>query len=94
MDVRDIAQAVRKAIQVPNLSECYHIVAQRTVSNVELANLCIRMLDSQSEIRFEGQDSSDDVDWRADGSLAEKELGFVPQYTLEDTIAWMQSEMR
>lgn len=94
VDVRDIAQAVLKAIQAPQLSECYDIVARQTVSNTELANLCIRMLDSQSEIRFEGQDSSDDVDWRADGSLAEKELGFVSQYTLEDTIAWMQSEMR
>ena len=94
VDVRDIAQAVLKAIQAPQLSECYDIVARQTVSNTELANLCIRMLDSQSEIRFEGQDSSDDVDWRSDGGLAEKELGFVPQYTLEDTIAWMQSEMR
>lgn len=94
VDVRDIAQAVRKAIQAPKLSECYHIVAQRTVSNVELAKLCIQMSGSQSDIQFEGQDSSDGVDWCADGSLAEKELGFVPQYTLEDTIAWMQSEMK
>lgn len=94
VDVRDIAQAVRKAIQAPDLSECYHIVAQRTVSNVELAKLCIQMSGSRSDIKFEGQDSSDGVDWCADGSLAEKELGFVPQYTLEDTIAWMQSEMK
>lgn len=94
VDVRDIAQAVRKAIQAPDLSECYHIVAQRTVSNVELAKLCIQMSGSQADIKFEGQDSSDGVDWCADGSLAEKELGFVPQYTLEDTIAWMQSEMK
>lgn len=94
VDVRDIAQAVLKAIQALQLSECYHIVAPQTVSNVELAKLCIQMSGSQSDIKFEGQDSSDGVDWCADGSLAEKELGFVPKYTLEDTIAWMQSEMK
>ena len=94
VDVRDIAQAVLKAIQAPQLSECYDIVASQTISNVELARLCIKTGHSRSSVEFEGVDSSDGVDWRADGCLAEKELGFVPQYTLEDTIAWMRSEMR
>lgn len=94
VDVRDIAQAVLKAIQAPQLSECYDIVASQTISNVELARLCIKTGHSRSSVEFEGVDSSDGVDWRANGCLAEKELGFVPQYTLEDTIAWMRSEMR
>lgn len=38
---------------------------------------------------FEGEDLNDAVDWRADGSLAEQELGFVPRYTLEQTLEWM-----
>lgn len=94
LDVRDIARAVFNAIHAPELSECYNIVASQTISNVELARLCIKTVHSRSSIEFEGVDFSDGVDWCADGSLAEKELGFVPQYTLEDTIAWMQSEIK
>lgn len=94
VDVRDIAYAVLRTIQAPKLAECYNIVAQHTVSNIELAQHCIRMAGTQSKIILEGKDPNDGIDWRADGSLAEKELGFVPQYTVEDTIAWMQSEMK
>ena len=89
VDARDIAEAVALCLKAENLSPCYHIVSPYTISNKELAERCIRATKSDSEIVFEGLDTADSVDWRADGGLAERELGFVPQYTLEQTIEWM-----
>ena len=79
-------------MKASKLEPCYNIVAAETISNEELAKRCIQVLHSTSTIGHEGTDPGDGVDWRADGSLARKDLGFEPQHTLEDTIAWMQSE--
>lgn len=92
VDVRDIARAVQCAMKASKLEPCYNIVAAETISNEELAKRCIQVLHSTSTIVHEGTDPGDGVDWRADGSLAREDLGFEPQHTLEDTIAWMQSE--
>ncbi|MDO4514840.1 MAG: hypothetical protein Q4B72_12505, partial [Lachnospiraceae bacterium] len=89
LDVRDIAEAVFLALTATKLSECYNIVASETIANVDLAQRIIRKLNSSSTILSEGEDASDDVDWKADGSRAEKELGFSQIYSLEDTIEWM-----
>jgi len=91
VDVRDIAEAIFRVFRAERLSECYNIVSQDTISNVELAQRCIKAVGSDSEICFRGEDANDLVDWKADGSLAREELGFAPQYSLEETISWMCS---
>ena len=92
LDVRDIAEAVFLALTATKLSECYNIVAAKTIANVDLAQRIICKLNSSSTILFEGEDASDDVDWKADGNRAQRELGFSQRYSLEDTIEWMMAD--
>ncbi len=92
IDVRDIAEAVALCLEAEHLSGCYNIVSPFTISNKELALHCIQATRSVSPMIFEGEDLNDAVDWRADGSLAEQELGFVPRYTLEQTLEWMMEK--
>lgn len=94
VDVRDIAEAVACSLNATILSPCYNIVSKATISNKELAERCIAALHSSSSINFQGVDLNDDVDWKADGTKAEKELGFIPQYQLEQTIEWMLPAMK
>lgn len=89
IDARDIAEAIACCIQAKNISGVYNIASKETVSNRELAQKCVELTRSSSEIEFQGEDALDSVVWDIDTGKAKRELGFEPKYTLEDTIEWM-----
>lgn len=87
IDVRDIATYVIKCIENQNVHGCYNIGVSDTISNLELAEMCKRISMSNSEIKFSGsEDPEEGVIWDYSTEKAIRELKFVPEYTLEDTI--------
>ena len=95
VDVRDIARAVLLTLEkAGGCSGVYQIGSGQPVSNRELAESCIRTLDSRSEIGFSGQpDPHDAVCWDLSLEKAAKELGFAPRHGLEDSIRNLAAEL-
>lgn len=87
IDVRDVALGIEKCISVEAAHACYNITSDKTISNLDLAKQCIEWTNSKSEIVFNNKpDKEDDVVWDFSIAKAEKELGFVPEYTLHDSV--------
>lgn len=85
VNVRDVAQAVRKAIERP-VTGLFNIAYSRSYSNLELAELCKQTLHSDSELLFAGEDPDETMRWVYSIEKAQSELGFVPAVTLEQSI--------
>lgn len=85
INVRDVAVAVRKAIEV-SVSGVFNIAYTRSYSNLELAQLCKSVLGSQSELLFSGEDPDEEVRWIYAIEKAKQEFGFVASVTLEESI--------
>lgn len=87
VDARDIAAAVEAAIERRS-SGVLNIASGRCVTNLELARLCVQVLDSRSEVRLSGMpDTEDGVRWEVSIARAERELGYRPAHRLEDSMA-------
>ena len=85
IDVRDIARAVSCAI-CREAHGVFNIASERSYSNKELAELCIKLFNSKSKIIYNGIDNEEDYKWIVSTEKAKKELGFEAQYTLKDTL--------
>jgi len=85
IDVRDIARAVACAIK-KEAHGIFNIASERSYSNRELAELCIKLFKSKSKITFDGIDKEEDYQWIVSTAKAKKELGFETQYSLSDTL--------
>lgn len=85
IDVRDIARAIGCAIE-KNANGTFNIASEKSHTNKELAELCINLFDSKSEINYNGVDKEEDYQWIVSTEKAKKELGFVAKYTLSDTL--------
>lgn len=85
IDVRDIARAIGCAIE-KNANGTFNIASEKSYTNKELAELCINLFDSKSEINYNGVDKEEDYQWIVSTEKAKKELGFVAKYTLSDTL--------
>lgn len=86
VDVRDISQAVHLCIQ-KDVGGIFNIGSHESISNLNLARLCVKTLSSSSTIQFSGHpDKEEDVAWEVSIEKAHRQLGYSPLYTLEDTI--------
>jgi nucleoside-diphosphate-sugar epimerase len=86
IDVRDIAKATELCLQ-GNASGVYNIAASSSISNVDLAKLCIARCDSSSATQFNGRDDHEDgYVWDISIEKARTELGFVPKFDINDAI--------
>lgn len=85
IDVRDIARAVELAI---SKSACgvFNIASEKSYSNKELAELCIKLFNSKSKINYKGIDKEEDFQWIVSTKRAHEELGFEAKYSLSDTL--------
>lgn len=91
IDVRDIAEAIYKILAKDKISGTYNIGSQRTVSNIELAKLCIEITGHKSNIVFSGnQDSTDNQVWDIDIAKLERDTDFVPKYDIRQTLMDMK----
>lgn len=92
VDVRDICQAVCSAMR--GRASGLYCIGGSSISNLELARLCIRMTGSKSDIRFQEGDPDEDLVWDVSYCKAKADFGYKPEHGLEDTIRWMMDEGR
>ena len=85
--VTDIAQAIYKAILSPKAQGVYNLASHNLVSNKKLAELCIKLIGSESQIVFSGtEDPSDNCNWEVSLEKIKKDTGYVPTVDIEDMI--------
>lgn len=94
IDIRDIEQAVQKCL-IKNVKGCFNIASNKTISNLELAELCIKLCNSHSRIIFSNTfDKEENVCWDISIKKAKEYLDYMPLYSIEDTIKVMIEEYR
>lgn len=91
--VQDVARASVLALKHKE-NACYNL-SGRLISNYELALLCRETIGSASQITFaEKPDPSEGQAWDISAQKIFRELGFVPQVNLEDSIAELANAWR
>lgn len=86
IDVRDIALAVSSCI-FSDATGVFNIGSGESISNRQLAERCIQVLNSKSQVRHIGApDPEDDLDWNVSIVKAQSALNFFPRYDIEDSI--------
>lgn len=91
VDVRDIASAVILAAHKEGQS-LLNISGQTSISNIDLVLMCKDIVKSESKIEFSGIDPEEENIWNVSYDLARIELGYEPNYSLENTVKWMIGE--
>lgn len=87
IDVRDIARATELCLK-KNTSGVFNIAAATCISNLELARCCIARCNSTSKVLFSGRtDPEEGFSWDVSIEKAKNELGFIPQFDIDDAIA-------
>jgi UDP-glucose 4-epimerase len=86
IDVRDVAEAVRRAINC-DARGVYNIAASRSYSNIEVVELCKRCLKSNSEVFFTGVDLEEENQWQISISKAVRDLKFDPVTSIESSVS-------
>ncbi len=92
VDVRDLARAVAACIQ-ERPSGVFNVASDECVSNLELAERCVRVLDSPSQVEFADRDDPEDgVVWDVSIAKARDAFGYEPQFSLEDSLKAVAAE--
>lgn len=87
VDVRDIARASELCLK-KDASGVFNIASSTCISNLELARLCITRCNSTSNVLFNGRtDPEGGFSWDVSIEKAKNELGFIPQFNIDDAIA-------
>lgn len=95
LDVRDFAEVVKNCVELQNISGIYNVAAGQTISNLELARLCISLTKSNSEIVFNGEaDSADGQVWDVDTTKAKEKLNYKQKYTIMDSLVDIIEQMK
>lgn len=95
LDVRDCAEVIKNCMEVENISGVYNIASCETVSNLELAELCISLTESKSKIRFTGEkDVLDGQIWDVDTTKAKERLNYKQNYGMTDSLRDIIEEMK
>jgi nucleoside-diphosphate-sugar epimerase len=93
VDVRDIAAAVAATIE-RRATGIFNVASGRCVTNRELAELCITVLGSRSEVHAtRAPDPQDDVRWAVSIERARVRLGYEPVHGLDDSIQAVAHEL-
>lgn len=89
LDIQDIVNCVRLILNKPDAeSGNYNIGAKTSISNLDLAKLCIECVDSTSKIEFiDKPDPQDHLDWTIDTSKAKQTFGFEPMISIKESIS-------
>lgn len=94
IDVRDICNAIIGVIEY-DVEGVYNIASGKSISNFELAKLCLSISGSSSLIYFNGlEDPDENYYWDISIEKANKEFMFQPSYSLEDSIINILNSLR
>ena len=85
LSASEIARAVE--LSLSNESSGVYLLPGESVSNIQLAELCQKVLGKQSGIMLTGRpDPHEKEIWDVSGEKIARELGFIPQMSLEEQI--------
>jgi len=85
--VRDIAQALYRAIKWEQTKGVYNLTGDLLLSNTELAEMCIDVLNSKSKIVYSGKDDlADEYIWDASLDKIKKDCDYEPLESMETAI--------
>lgn len=86
VDVRDVATAVAQTLQrVP--TGVLNIASASPISNLELAERCVEVTGSSSEVRLSGlPDLEEGIRWHVSIAKAQEAIDYVPKMSIEDSI--------
>ncbi len=94
VDVRDVASAISCCIERP-VPGVFNIGSGVPVSNLELAEAVVRVLQSNSSVRCEGEPGPDEqLCWDVSIEKAREALGYGPDHPLEDSIRTLADEVK
>lgn len=94
VDVRDIAEAALHLLTVPS-EGVYHVGGAKSVSNLELAQACVSVLGSESEVSCDGkEDPQEGLAWEVSSGRATEAFGYVAAHAIEDSIEALAEEYR
>ena len=91
VDVRDIAAATLACVE-RRASGLYNI-AGTTLTNWQLAEICVEELQSTSCIESVGIDPEEGVEWYVSTSKAARDIGYRPKFTIRDSIQAIAEEL-
>lgn len=88
IDVRDIADCIQTIISRNlNVSGLFNIGSYNTISNLELASLCIHLLNSKSTIEYNGKpDPEEELNWNIDSTKLITTFNYENKYSIEKSI--------
>jgi len=86
IDMRDLVPVVLVAL-ASRRTGVFNIAGAQSISNRDLANTCIRVVNSSAVIEETGQpDPEEEVRWDISIDQAVSELGYCPVYSIESSI--------
>ena len=86
VSVKDIARCLELSLLSPQVCGVYNLTSDILVSNLELAQAIIRVLNSNSKIIFNGEDPQDTYIWDASLQKLKEASGYQPTATLDGMI--------
>lgn len=93
IDVRDITEVIVNSVK-NDIEGTYNVATEKTISNIELAKLCIHLTNSYSKIVFNGkEDPENSFCWDISLEKIKKAMPYKLKYTLVDTINDLLTEM-
>lgn len=93
--VDDIAQAIYKAILSEKAHGVYNLGSYSRISNTELAQKCIEVLNSSSQIVYNGQEDPQDNDvWDVSLEHLQSDTGYDPIRSIEYAIKEQAEELK
>lgn len=85
--VRDIAKALYLALYSGKAHGIYNLSSYNAVSNKQLAELCVKLLEADSRIIFSGkEDFMDDYIWDVSLEHIKEDIGYEPEILIEEAI--------
>lgn len=87
IDVRDLGYVAGELLEHNGCSGTFNIGARKTISNIELARLCVKLTESKSDIKFaDREDPADGQDWSIDDRRLRSIVGEYQRHSIEDSI--------
>lgn len=84
--VKDIARCLELSLTSERAHGVYNLTSNLLISNYELAKTVVDVLGSKSEIKFQGEDYSDNYVWDATLGRILEDAGYNPQTNIKDVI--------
>lgn len=86
VDVRDVAVAVKTCLQ-RGVTGLFNVAGRQSISNYDLAKLCVHTLRSSSLIQFvDRPDLEEGIIWDVSVAKAAIQFGYNPNFTIEDSV--------